>query len=459
MQHNIWVNLVYSLLQAASSSLTLGAFFSNFIIVLGLKDEDVGFIYCVSGLVMVVLALPLGWLTDKAPKLALLRCGVVLGLLTTLLQSAALQLRSLPMIYIAAALSGATAATTGPPLASIFADSIATGARTKLYTLQYSASLSAGSLGPLAAIVFFHLQGNEWRLPLLTLVMQAGNVLAFASYLLLLLIRDADALGAESEGVLVAGSEGGGGAGAGAEAGAAGDAEAPLLPASPAPPEDAALGLGHQTCPCLCLTLRVRHIPVLLFLSDITIALGAGATVAFFPLYFSTQLSFSPIGLSGIFAAVPLLVAIAGLALVPVSGCIGRAWAAMAANALGTAALFALCTVQAPWLAVLTYLLRTALMNASYAVQRGILMDVVSKGSRGRWSSLANLTAATWSGSSLVGGLLVDRFSFRAVFFGTACVYCLGMAWMAPVIFLTKGERVDKDKAPAKVEASVNASE
>ena len=405
----------------------------------------------------------LGWLTDKAPKQALLRIGVVLGLLTTLLQAAALQLRSLPMIYTAAALSGATAATTGPPLASIFADSIATGARTRLYTLQYSATLSAGSLGPLAAIVFFHLQGNAWRLPLLTLVMQAGNALAFASYLLLLLIRDADALGAESEGVLVAGRAGGSGAeaapgAAGAGAGAEGDAEAPLLPASPAPPEGTALGLGHQTCHCLCLTLRVRHIPALLFLSDITIALGAGATVAFFPLYFSTQLNFSPIGLSAIWAAVPLLVAAAGLALVPVSGCIGRAWAAMAANALGTAALFVLCTVQTPWLAVLTYLLRTALMNASYAVQRGILMDVVSKGSRGRWSSLANLTAATWSGSSLVGGLLVDRFSFRAVFFGTACVYCLGMAWMVPVIFLTKGERVDKGKAP-DVAASVNASE
>ena len=166
--------------------------------------------------------------------------------------------------------------------------------------------------------------------------------------------------------------------------------------------------------------------------------------MAFFPLYFSLDLDISPIGLSAIFACVPVLVAFVGVLLVPFSKVVGRAWAVMLANSCGTAALFLLVFVRNKYLAVATYLVRTAFMNSSYAIQRGILMDVVEKSKRGRWSSLANLTTATWAGSSLVGGLLAQRFSFQYVFMCTAVLYVLSLFLLSPIIPLTRGERVDR---------------
>ena len=454
MHRNVWVNLLYGALQAAASSLQQGAFFPLYITQgLRLSDADVGYLFSTSGLVMVVLALPLGLLTDLMSRQRILVAGTIAGLLTSALQAAALQLQSVPLLYVAAALGGATTAITGPSLAAVYADSIPTGSRTALYTLQYSATLAFGTLGPCSAVLFFYLFGDQWSLQALTIVMQSGNVLAFCSFLLLLLIRDDKTLGAESEGVLGKQEEEKQQQQQQQQQGSAepaiNSAAAPLLGekeeegAEEEESASATLGLGHQTCRLCCCTLRVSHIPLLLFLSDAAIALGAGATVAFFPLFFTGVFHTSPMALSAIFAAVPLLVAGAGLALVPLSKAVGRAWAATLADAAGTAALFALCLVHSKALAIATYLVRSALMNASYSVQRGILMDVVKKDRRGFWSSLENLTAATWAGSSLVGGLLVQRYSFQTVFFATACLYSLGTALLAPIIVLTAGERVD----------------
>ena len=471
---NLWVNLLFGCLSSAASSLTNGGFFSNYIVSIGLGDTAVGLIFSTAGLVMVALAVPLGILTDRLARQVLLRAGVAAGLASAVAQTLALQLRHVPLLYAAAGLSGMASAIVGPALAANFADSIQTGDRTLLYTWQYSGSIAAGALGPLAALPYLYYRGNAWEVGTLTVVMQAGNAIYMVAYLLLLLIRDDAVLGKESEGVLA--KEAGSGSGSGSA-----DAEAPLLEraadadAAPAASGGApaaskqALGLGHQTLALGCCTLRVRHIPYLLFASDITIALGAGASIAFFPLYFTQGLQpgLTPMALSAVFAGLPLLIALAGFLLVPLSKRMGRAPAALAANLVGTAALFALVFIRTPWVAISTYLLRSSAMNASYAVQRGILMDVVSKENRGKWSSVENLTAATWTGSSLVGGFLVQRYSFQTVFFGTACLYCVGNVILALVTPLTWGEKVDAGKAAAGPEegqaplegASVNASE
>ena len=466
LPRNLWVNLVYGCLSSAASSLTQGAFFSNYIIAIGLGDTAVGLIFSTAGLVMVLLAAPLGILTDRLPRQALLRAGVAAGLASVVAQTLALQLRHVPLLYAAAGLAGTASAIVGPALAANFADSVTTGSRTMLYTWQYSGSIAAGALGPLAALPYLYYSGNTWSEGTLTAVMQAGNAISLVAYLLLLLIRDDAALGKESEGVLAAEAGGGGGSGS-----SSADAKAPLLEPDASEggaPASQALGLGHQTLALGCCTLRVRHIPYLLFSSDLAIALGAGATIAFFPLYFSQGLQpgLSPAALSAVFACQPLLIALAGFVLVPVAARLGRAPAALAANVVGTAALFALVFIRTPWVAVTTYLLRSACMNASYGVQRGILMDVVSKENRGKWSSVENLTAATWTGSSLVGGFLVQRYSFQAVFFGTACLYVVGNCILALVAPLTRGERVDAGgkegggaRAPPEAPASVNASE
>ena len=456
----MWAQLLFSTLSSLGASLTQGVFLSNYIILVGLGTTDVGYLFATSGLVNLFLAFPLGYLTDRVGRQALLRGGALFSLCSQACFAAALQLRSTPLLYAAAALNGVTAACTGPALSASFADSVPTGDRTFTFTLLYSGSLAAGGAGPAAAAVFFWRQGNNWALPTIVPVMHAGNAVGAVASFLLILIRDANALGGESEGVLARG----GGAAKGSDSGSGGDGhlhregplEEALLPAAEAAAGGAAapaapaalpqrLGLGHQTLRICGFTLTVAHVPYLLFSSDFIIAVGAGMTVAYFPLFFSQQEGLSPVALSLLWAAVPALIAGVGLVLLPISKRFGRAPAALFANTLGTGCLFSLwLALKLPVPAVCAlYLVRSGAMNGSAAVQRGLLMDVVPKALRGRWSAMEALTGFTWTGSALLGGWLVQGGSYTASFFYTALIYCAALIVFLPLLPLTRGERVD----------------
>jgi MFS family permease len=95
------------------------------------------------------------------------------------------------------------------------------------------------------------------------------------------------------------------------------------------------------------------------------------------------------------------------------------------------------------------YLVRTAAMNASYPIQRAILMDLVPKKQRGRWNSLENLTSFTWTGSAALGGVLVDRFGYRFTFLITAALYSAACFLLALLIPLTRGEVCDDENDEA----------
>merc|ERR1719323_2849063 len=53
------------------------------------------------------------------------------------------------------------------------------------------------------------------------------------------------------------------------------------------------------------------------------------------------------------------------------------------------------------------YVLRTILMNSCGALRSSVLMDYVSKKNRAKWNSLDSVRKFGWSGSAVVGGILV----------------------------------------------------
>ena len=59
------------------------------------------------------------------------------------------------------------------------------------------------------------------------------------------------------------------------------------------------------------------------------------------------------------------------------------------------------------WTVCVLYVLRTAFMNSTGALTRSLLMDSVPKNERGRWSALESVNVLSWSGSAVIGGLLV----------------------------------------------------
>lgn len=497
LPHNVVLYLWFSVASSFAQSIVLGsAFLSTYIFYLeggGNSNDDVGYVSAVSGLVMLVLAVPLGKLTDAFRRDRILRLSCLLGLLASAIMCAALLYSSMPLLYAAAAAYGALNAASGPALSSIFADSIPSGSRTAIYSISYALSLAAGAAGPLVGVFFFLFLGNEWRTPPLRAIMLAGNALNAASVLMLWFFDDEKSLGQESEGaaahllspdeqrqaatgatgatgaageqvdVEAAATATGGGVGRSRKGSSSTGEKQRLLPTRSRRNSDAesqahaeveaevssadkgktashgTQNLGHQRFGCL----TVRSIPYVIFASDFVIATGAGMTVQFFSLYFSIDYALSPLAVAGIYAAAPLAIAAISTAAIPLSKRIGRAWAAVLCDAVGTACLFGMSFAGPLWLDLPLYLFRTAAMNAGYPLQRAILMDVVKKKERGLWNSLEGVTSFVWTGSAALGGILSDSHGYRWTFGVTGALYVAATLLLMLLIPLTAGEVTD----------------
>lgn len=483
---NVSLGLIFTVVNALAQNIVSAAFFPVYLDAIA-GDETVGFVTAASGGAMVLLALPVGLLTDRWSRSKTLKIAAVVGLLSSTVYFLALWLDSLPLMYVASAMYGAFAAVNGAPLAAIIADSLPSGRRTNMIIVQYALGLLASAGGPAVVVLFYWRMGDTWNQDTLKLVLHAGNAITVASCAVLVCFDDKKTLGSSSESLvqhakdaaveaLQEASDGypatstsdgdklaseevacdtteapeewltrvdgdgavlssaaipatavvavnssasalthrhaanrAGDAHADARAADGGDLQEPLLlragleaidgleSTERARIQDGAVSLavcsgddskthksteetrgdsneeprttrnlGHQTLPFGCCTLRVRHIPLIIFISDMTICLGAGMTVAFFSIYFKQVYSMSPFGVAGVFAGAPVAIALLSLLAVPLNRMLGRAGASIAFNTAGTVALFVMSINLPMWLAVGLYMLRTAAMNAGY---------------------------------------------------------------------------------------------
>ena len=81
--------------------------------------------------------------------------------------------------------------------------------------------------------------------------------------------------------------------------------------------------------------------------------------------------------------------------------------------------------------------------------QKSILNDYVKKEERGFWNALESITRVGWSGSAMVGGVIVNRFGFGWSFGLTA-----GMQFLAWCIRCTLLPLVPRREADAAAERS-----
>ena len=72
--------------------------------------------------------------------------------------------------------------------------------------------------------------------------------------------------------------------------------------------------------------------------------------------------------------------------------------------------------------------------------------------SRARWNSLDGVLIFGWSGSALLGGILVDKYGFDVTFCITALMQGIGACFLVPLAFL-----VPRTEAAHKPSASVSA--
>lgn len=93
--------------------------------------------------------------------------------------------------------------------------------------------------------------------------------------------------------------------------------------------------------------------------------------------------------------------------------------------------------------------------HTALVVQRAqsCMSTMAMQESRARWNSLDGVLIFGWSGSALLGGILVDKYGFDVTFCITALMQGIGACFLVPLVFL-----VPRTEAAHKPSASVSPS-
>ena len=412
LSHNVVLNLIIAACCGLADSIWTGTIGVAFISDVWHTNKRVGIATALTGLAALASALPAGWAADRYGRAKVCRVGS-LAILVAAPAYAYATLRategkdrelSYILICVASSFFGLSSGIINGPAQALLADSVSTGARSKVYTWLFACYIVPSVLGPAISVGYFEAHGDEWRLPLLRDLTLLGMALEIPVAVLCCCFRDDKALGESSDAVQDQ-ERAAADACADAEAGSDGD---------------------DVTDP------RIKMIPYVVFCTDLVVALGSGCTIKFFPLWFKDDLRMSPAAVQGIYCGVPLSMALASGFCTALSRRIGRVEAVLGVR---TAALVCFAgmlavfyRVEGAWRlrgVVALYILRTALMNCTYPVEESILMDYVPKNTRARWKSLESVSQFGWCGSALAGGLLADKYGYaRTCVEINQCVGC-----------------------------------
>ncbi|HWY38089.1 MAG TPA: MFS transporter [Bacteroidia bacterium] len=168
------------------------------------------------------------------------------------------------------------------------------------------------------------------------------------------------------------------------------------------------------------------------------IATGAGLTIPVISLFFK-QVHHMDKGAFSVISSIAALLVAWGALLVPIiKNRVGYKLAVPTTQTLAVVSLVALATTQyynqmpvAVLIAVVCYLLRQPLMNMAGPMTSEIVMNYVGEKNR---EIVSSLTAAIWSGSWFISGLIsqvmfAHGMQFVNIFLITSLIYSVGVAW------------------------------
>lgn len=442
------------------------------------SNKPVGIVNGIKGILQLVFSLPAGVASDRVRRDRILKFSGAIGICTSIVTWYALLHSSMVLLYGAFASWGVFTAFQNPSMEALFADSIPHGKRSFPFMVKYIICNVALICGPLACIVLFINFGNSWEIEELTPVLCFGVLLALIGSILLFQFNDSYAVEDEFSGETP--TQGGKKAKVKSdrctspplktptfengfrveynysddEQEEQADSKDPTRPIGQASgqesvinentillKEDGTNSLVSNRVDGKFLCLRYKHVPIIIFISDFIISNGAGMMISFFPLFFKQEYGLSPIQVSWIFIAQPILVIFLSFQSQRFSKRIGRMPIIIATRVISVACLICMTFVQPLALQILFFLLRGGLMRCSQPLRRSILMDAVPKRLRARWNALESLSVFSWSGSAFVGGYLIDAYDYRLCFLITSFVYSIGVTLELVLLPLTKHAR------------------
>jgi MFS family permease len=238
-------------------------------------------------------------------------------------------------------------------------------------------------LGPVLSIVILYVNGNNWKLRDLKVVLIAGAVLCAASLSSLFMFVEPEKRASDNERAVVQNDE----------------------------------GDDSDSNQALWLRLQRRHVPYLAMLSEFIISLGAGMTISYFSIFFFKEYGLAPAEVNLVFIGTSILVVILSMLSQNLSTCFcSRMQIIVSTRIIASCCLVWMSFAKPLWLQIALFIVRGGTMRCTVGIRKSILMDHVSQKKRGRWNSFESLIACMSSASTVVGGYLVDAYSYRFCF-------------------------------------------
>ncbi len=414
---NVQYALLFTVFQSFGRGVWMGNVLSAYIFLLaGESNQMLGIVSAVTGLAMTVVVLPAGYLADRFRRDWMLRTAAIFGVFSLLFIFLSVNILT---VAVGLALWGLFQGFTRPSLEAIFADSIESGRRSRLYAWKHVAQQIGLATGPFMNVALFYIYGDLWDLVILKSVMMVGLLLSFISIIILFLFKDEYELGKESESIIIA--------------------ERKKESVSP----QATLQKRSLKDKNKKTTLKYWSIPLILVSSNLIIGFGAGMTVKFFPIFFWKIYGMQPIIVQVILGLTFAFTGVSGLTAQKLSLRRGRAEMIFIVQAVATLCLLIIAFYPPAWILIPIFIARGALMNASQPLSRAILMDVIPKRHRGKLNSIEAIAwSLFWNVSAIIGGFLIgDNNNFRLCFLVTSGLYMLGTALILPLIPLVSKEK------------------
>lgn len=287
-----------------------------------------------------------------------------------------------------------------PPISSLFADSIPSKNRNRVFGTQFLLNTGAQALANLFLYFLFSdiEDSNITNLNLerIHLSLLIGAILGFTAFLISLLVRDVNAISSEDEGTVATNF---------------------------VPPQE---NLGFFNRFKSSFTSFALPIVVLNILSAIIIGSGAGISIPYFPRFFFDIYNINLADLSLLFALITLFTAIWGKVTANLADRFGRVELIVVNQVLAVTLLYILAVYPPLILAFVTLFIRNAVMNGTGPISYAIMMEYTPRHYR---SQISAVNQVSWSlffgGGQIIGGILVDGIGFWFPFIITATLYLI----------------------------------
>lgn len=423
----------------------------------GSSSTTVGYATSLVGIVQLITAVPAGMIADRSRRDILLRSAAVFASMAISAMIFAVLYNCMISLYVAMVLWGLVYSLNDSPMEALFADSTATGKRATIFAVKHTLVQFGSSAAAIAAAILFGFVGNQWTLHILRIVIIVGLLIMVVPVLVMCFCSDDNSLDptiSESAQHLL--SERRNEELAEQRAMTVVMRHRSSIPANPDRLHSRLMSLPITRLPTFRTIKGPDHsvlhwTPYVVATTDLLTALGSGALVNFFPIFFTEEFSLEPVSLSLLFAFTPLMTGAASLVVQDIALKFGRAHVILVLHLFGALLLYIFAITRALTASILLFIVMTAVMNSIKPLKRSILMDVVPSSRRGLWNAFESFAKFSWSGSAALGGLLIDLYGYRITFMIVSCLYTLSSI---PVFVLL---RMDIDSLVA--EACVDVEE